>query len=231
MKKLFFGILVAGSITFPMQASAGSLGNNLGFNIVEVTETAVRKNADKILTELWKSAVLMEESKICIAEALEMNPREIAASKEILQAMIFDHKDLNAIRRSINHQFLESEMQEKIAELMTITDQTKLDQLTKLLQRSKDVRSLARHYSSHITGRFSNAIGHLAVMNEMNPAEEDRIAGYFFAQIEDSDEMLKYQVKQMKIFDQTFNAIEKKLNIETPSRKELKQIEREILPK
>ena len=231
MKKLFFGILVAGSIIFPTQASAGSLGDNLGFNIVEVTETAVRKNANKILDELWKSAVLMEESKLCIAEALEFDPRYINTSQEILRDLNFNRKDMNAIRKSIYHKMPEYELQARIEKLKTINDQTKSDQFSKLLKRSKDIRVAAYSYNSDAIGNIVKTLEMITNLHDINPSAEDRLNESFLSQIKDSCELLYHQRRQMKMFYKTFNAIEKKLNIETPSRKELKQIEREILPK
>ena len=235
MKKLICGFMVVMSITFvPIQASAGFLsdlgGGLLGDLAVDGIEHSAKKSADKILVALWKSAVLMEESKLCIAEALEMNPREIAASKEALRAMTLDHKDMNAIRKSIRRELPESELQSKTAKLMTITDRTKLEQLSKLLKRSKDARSAAHSYNSDAIGHILSTIGHIAVLHELDPAAEDRIMGYFLSRIMDSRELLDYQKQQSKMFHQTFSIVERKMNIKEPSKKEIKKIEKELLP-
>ena len=54
--------------------------------------------------------------------------------------------------------------------------------------------------------------------------------GYFLSRIMDSRELLDYQKQQSKMFHQTFDIVERKMNIKEPSKKEIKKIEKELLP-
>lgn len=228
MKSLICGILVAISLIFvPVQASAAGL---LGDLIVDGIEHSAKKNADKILEALWKSAVLMEESKLCLAEALELNPRDIAASQEALRAMTFDRRDMNAIRKSIRREIPEDELRSKTAKLLTMEDQSKYESISKLLKRSKEARSAAHSYNSDAIGHIVSTLAHIAVLREVDPNAEARITRYFLSRVMDSRELLDYQQQQSKMFHNTLDVVEKKWNIKEPSKSERKKIEKEILP-
>ena len=229
----FLTLILSILFLFPApKAEAGIIGEIVDFigDMGKDPKEVAEKHADEILDALWKSAVLMEESKLCIAEALELDPREIAASQASIRAMTSDRHDLNAIRQSTYNSISEDELRVKTAQLLSIEDQVRYDQINRLLQKSKDARTAAHAYNIGAIGRITQATIHI---NRIDGSDEDQlkqVAQHLSARINEAKKLLQIQKQQSEMFHEVLEDLEERWNIKEPSKAEQQKIEREILP-
>ena len=228
--KKIFAVLFATMLIFPIHSvEAGFLNELVGF--IEDMQTdpqeAAERQSDQILKALWKSAVLMEEAKLCLAEALNFDPQSIAASRAVLQAMTVDRNDLNAIRNSTYHPISEDELRVKAAILLSEDDQSRYAQISKLLQKSKVARSAAHAYNADAVGHVTQALIHVKRIARHNRAGA---ADYLGDRIQEAEKLLALQNKQSEMFHEVLEEVERKWNITEPTSSEVEKIEREILP-
>lgn len=231
--KFFLSLMLAIFLLIPApKAEASIIGDIVDFigDMGKDPREVAEKQTDEIIDALWKSAVLMEESKLCIAEALELDPKSIAASQESLRAMTTDRHDLNAIRRSTYNSISEDELRVKTAQLLSIEDQVRYDQINRLLQKSKDARTAAHAYNIGAIGHITQAVIHINRIDGSNEEQLQQVAAHLSARISEAKKLLQIQKQQSEMFHEVLEDLEKRWNIKEPSKAEQQRIEREILP-
>lgn len=193
-------------------------------------ERFAMERSDEILDALWKSAVLMEESKLCLAEALEFNPKRIAACKESIRQMTFDRNDMNAIRTSTYNRLSEDALKFGVSNLLSDDDRAMDAKIQALMKKSQAARSAAHGYNEDALEHITVAFDHIHSLQKKDPRAAERVMGYLIQRIGDAEELLHIQKKQSKMFHEVFEVFNRKYNVKEPTKKEIKRIEKELLP-
>ena len=236
LSKIVCGMVLAASfilIPAPQPAEAGFFNQLLEFAgeiLIDDPEMFAIKHSDKILDALWKSSVLMEESKLCLAEALNFNPRKIAAYKESIRQMTFDRNDMNAIRTSTRDAIPEDVLKYGVSRLLSNEDRATDVKIQELMKRSQAARHAAHGYNEGALSHIARAFFHIERLKEKDPYAADQAMRYLIQRLGDAQELLSVQRKQSKMFHEVFDVFNRKYNIKDPTKKEIKRVEKELLP-
>ena len=232
MKKKICSMMLGAALIFVPAGhteAGGFLGGVVDYFILD-PEIAARKHTDLMVESLWKAAVLMEESKLCLYEAAEFDLATIAASQEAIRAMTLDPHDINAIRQSTYNEISEDELVRKSAMLLRIEDRADFEQALSLLTRSKHARSAAHHYNKAAADHIAQALLHIARIDENDKQAIARASEYLVYRVIDAEELIERQKRQSNMMHRVLDVVEKKWNIKEPSKKERKKLEKELLP-
>ena len=236
LSKKFCGVIFAASLVLipaPQTAEAGfweEASKWTGGFIIENPETLAKKHVDGVLVSLWKSAVLMEESKLCLAEALEFDTERIAACKESIRQMTFDRNDLNAIRTSTYNKLSEDELKNGVSMLLSDEDRAMDTKIQSWMKKSQAARHAAHGYNKSAVGHIAQISIYVAMLKNNDPRAAERVLVYMVQRLGDAEELLKVQRNQSKMFHEVFEVFNRKYNIKEPTKKEINRVEKELLP-
>ena len=236
LSKKVCGALFAASLVLipaPQPAEAGFL-NEIGKFFLEEwiddPEAFAMHYSDEVLDALWKSSVLMEESKLCLAEALQFNPKRVAACKESIRQMTFDRNDMNAIRTSTYNGLSEDALKFGVSQLLSDDDRAMDAKIQALMKKSQAARHASHSYNKAAIGHIIKVFHNIGKLKEKDPQAAERVTNYFVHRLGDAYELLKIQRKQSEMFHEVFKVFNRKYNVKEPTKKEIKRIEKELLP-